>query len=51
VSYVHQGRLFTFADFVAEYDDNERLVSVLAALPDERLLWWLRQRRRGRRDD
>ena len=51
MSYVHQGRLFTFEDFVAEYDDNERLVSVLAALPDEGLLFWLRQQRQGRRDD
>jgi hypothetical protein len=51
MAYVHQGRLFTFEDFVWEYDDNERLVSVLAALPDEGLVFWLHQQRQGRRDD
>jgi len=51
MSYVRQGTLFTFEDFVAERDDNERLVLTLAALPDETLLCGLREQRQQRRDD
>jgi transposase len=51
MSYVRQGTLFTFENFVAERDDNERLVLTLAALPDETLLCWLREQRQQRRDD
>lgn len=50
MSYVRQGRLFTYHDFVEEEDDNTRLVVTLAALPDEGLLWWLRRERNGRRN-
>lgn len=50
MSYVRQGTLFSFEDFIGEHDDNERLVLVLSVLPDERLLWWLNQQRRQRRD-
>jgi len=51
MSYVRQGTLFTFEHFIAEHDDNERLVLTLAALPDEALLRWLREQRQQRRDD
>ena len=51
MSYVRQATLFTYDDFVDEHDDNERLVLTLAALPDEALLRWLEDRRRGRRDE
>ena len=46
MSYVRQGTLFSFEDFVADYDDNERLVLTLAALPDERLLRYLEPARK-----
>ena len=49
--YIRQGELFSYDDFVAETDDNTRLVLTLGALPDERLLWWLGRQRRGRRDE
>jgi len=51
MSYVRQGELFPYEDFVREHDDNERLVLTLSALPDEGLVSWLRSRRKGRRDD
>jgi len=46
MSYVRQGTLFSFESFIAEYEDNERLVLVLAALPDERLLRYLELERK-----
>lgn len=49
--YVRQGELFSYEEFVGERDDNERLVLTLSALPDERLVHWLRVQRKGRRDD
>jgi hypothetical protein len=49
--YIRQGELFSYEDFVAETDDNTRLVLTLGALPDQRLLWWLREQRGGRRDE
>jgi len=51
MSYIRQGRLFTYHDFVEEEDDNTRLMLTLAALPDEALVGWLRRSRRGRRND
>jgi transposase len=51
MSYVHQGVLFSFEEFVEETDDNTRLVATLHALPDEKLLRWLRKARKGRRDE
>ena len=51
MSYVRQGELFSYEDFVGEHDDNERLVLTLSALPDEGLVSWLRAQRKGRRDD
>jgi hypothetical protein len=51
MSYVRQGTLFTYEDFVESEDDNTRLVLTLAALADEGLLSWLREQRAGRRDD
>ena len=51
MSYVRQATLFTYDDFAGEHDDNERLVLTLAALPDDGLLHWLEQGRKGRRDD
>jgi len=51
MSYIRQGELFSYEDFVGEHDDNERLVLTLAALPDEGLLSWLRQQRKGRRNE
>lgn len=50
MSYIRQGQLFSYEDFVADEDDNTRLVLTLSALPDEELLAWLRGERRGRRD-
>jgi hypothetical protein len=49
--YIRQGELFSYEEFVAETDDNTRLVLTLAALPDEGLRSWLRGRRKGRRDE
>jgi hypothetical protein len=51
ISYVRQGELFSYEDFVGDHDDNERLVLTLSALPDEGLVSWLRGQRKGRRDD
>jgi IS5 family transposase len=50
MSYVRQGRLFTFEDFFVEGDDNHRLVMVLEALDDDMLIRKLESRRKGRRD-
>lgn len=52
MGYILQRSLFPYEEFVeASGDDNTRLVATLAALPDERLLGWLRRGRSGRRDD
>jgi len=51
MSYVRQGTLFPFDESAGDLGDNERLVLVLSALPDEGLVAWLRRHRRGRRDD
>jgi len=51
MGYVRQGTLFPYDEFVADHDDNMRLVLTLSALPDERLIWWLNQERKGRRND
>lgn len=51
MSYIRQPQLFTYEDFADEYDDNERLVLTLSALPDTKLLGWFRERRKGRRDE
>ena len=50
MSYVRQGRLFTFEDFYVEGDDNHRLVMVLDALDDDVLVSKLERERKGRRD-
>lgn len=50
MSYIRQGRLFTFEEFFGEEDDNHRLLMVLDALDDEALLWKLQRERKGRRD-
>ena len=50
MSYVRQGRLFTFEDFFIEGDDNHRLVLVLDALDDDVLISKLESERKGRRD-
>jgi len=49
--YIRQGELFSYEEFVAEKDDNTRLVLTLSALPDGGLLSWLRGERKGRRDE
>lgn len=52
MGYIRQPSLFPYEEFVAASgDDNTRLVATLAALPDARLLAWLRRGRAGRRDD
>ena len=51
MSYILQRQLDTYDRLVEAYDDNERLVMALAALPDERLLSWLRGERAGRRNE
>lgn len=48
MSYVRQGTLFSFEDFVEQFDDNERLVLTLSELPDERLLAYLAPQRQPR---
>ena len=50
MSYCAQGRLFTFEDFLNEYDDNHRLLLVLDALDDDELVGGLVRKRRGRRN-
>ena len=50
MSYVRQGRLFTFEDFFVEGDDNHRLVMVLDALDDDAVIRKLESGRKGRRD-
>lgn len=50
MSYVRQGRLFTFEDFFIEGDDNHRLVLVLDALDDDPLICKLESERKGRRN-
>ena len=50
MSYIRQGTLFSYDDFVEGEDDNTRLVLTLCALPDERLVAWLGRRRIGRRN-
>lgn len=51
MSYIRQGQLFSFEEFVEIDDDNTRLALVLDALPDERLIRWLKKTRKGKRDD
>jgi IS5 family transposase len=51
MSYIRQGELFSYEEFVGEHDDNERLVLTLSALPDEGLVSWLRAQRKGRRNE
>jgi hypothetical protein len=48
---VRQLQLLPSDEFFAESDDNTRLMLVLNALPDAKLLAWLRECRRQRRDD
>lgn len=50
MSYLSQGRLFTFEDFFTEGDDNHRVLLVLDALDDEALLFTLEMERKRRRD-
>jgi transposase len=50
MSYVRQGRLFTFEDFFVEGDDNHRLVMVLDALEDDALIRRLESERKARRN-
>ena len=50
MSYVRQGRLFTFEDFFVEGDDNHRLVMVLDALEDDALISRLESQRKARRN-
>jgi len=51
MSYIRQATLFPFEEATGELGDNERLVLVLSALPDEGLVAWLRRGRRGRRNE
>ena len=44
MSYIRQGQLFPWEEFVEDKDDNTRFVLVVDALPDEKLLKWLRDR-------
>jgi transposase len=44
-------RVLPFDEFVAVEDDNRRLIWVLEALPDERLLRYLRESREGHRNE
>ena len=52
MSYFYQPTLFSFEQFVGEYDDNTRLVMVLSVLDKylERLIVKLDRERCGRRD-
>jgi transposase, IS5 family len=50
MSYCAQGQLFTFEDFFSEYDDNYRLLLVLGALDDDKLIETLVSKRKGRRN-
>ncbi len=51
MSHILQLQLEPFDRLVEAYDDNERLVMVLGALPDQRLLSWLERERAGRRNE
>jgi len=50
MSYCAQGRLFSFEDFFNECDDNYRLLLVLDALDDDKLIRKLESERKGRRN-
>jgi len=50
MSYVRQGSLFSFEEFTNQHDDNTRLLLVLGALPDEKVLSLLEEHRAGRRN-
>ena len=43
--------LFSCEEFFTERDDNSRLLMVLTALPDEKLVGWLQAQRGKARDD
>ncbi|OQB23785.1 MAG: Transposase DDE domain protein [Chloroflexi bacterium ADurb.Bin180] len=47
---VRQPSLFPFDDSCGQCNDNERLVLVLQALPDGKLVAWLREQRKGRQN-
>ena len=51
MSYIRQGQLFSWEEFVENEEDNTRLVLVVDARADEKLLQWLRDRRKGRRNE
>jgi hypothetical protein len=53
VSYFYQPGLFSYEEFVWEYDDNTRLVMVLSTLMSrlERLIAKFEGERLGRRDE
>ena len=48
---IRQTPLFSCEEFFAERDDNSRLLLVLQALPDEKLVGWLQGQRGKARDD
>ena len=50
MSYIRQGKLFTFEDFFSEGDDNHRLLLVLSVLDDDELIRRLESSRKGRRN-
>jgi IS5 family transposase len=51
MSYIRQPQLITYDALCEQYDDNSRLLLILRALPDERLLAWLARQRAGRRNE
>ena len=51
MSYIRQGQLFSWEEFVENEDDNTHLVLVLDTLSDGKLLKWLRDWRKGRRNE
>jgi len=50
MSYIRQCQLFSLDDFFNEGDDNHRLLLVLDALYDDKLIWKLEHARKGRRN-
>ena len=48
---IRQTPLFSCEEFFTERDDNSRLLLVLTALPDEKLIGWLQAARGTARDD
>jgi len=50
MSYIRQRQLFSLDDFFNEGDDNHRLLLVLNALDDDKLIWKLEHERKGRRN-